>query len=127
VASLFINDTWSAGRMTINAGVRYDRYSGWLPEQQQLAATVGPASVDARTFPEVDMYTWNLFAPRVGVVYDLAGDGRTVLKATTGSTGTTRARRRRVRRTRTRRRSSRRSRGTTSTATAGGSRVSRAT
>jgi hypothetical protein len=84
VASLFINDTWAAGRMTINAGVRYDRYKGWLPEQQQLAFTIGPASVDSRTFAESDLYSWNLFAPRVGVVYDLAGDGRTVLKGNYG-------------------------------------------
>ncbi|MDP1570917.1 MAG: hypothetical protein Q8L86_13050, partial [Vicinamibacterales bacterium] len=84
VGSFFVNDTWNAGRMTVNAGVRFDRYSGWLPEQQQIAATVGPASVDARTFAEVDMYTWNLFAPRVGVVYDLAGDGKTVLKGNYG-------------------------------------------
>ena len=37
--SLFLNDTWSFGRMTINGGVRWDRYKGWLPEQQQLAST----------------------------------------------------------------------------------------
>ncbi|MDP1569384.1 MAG: hypothetical protein Q8L86_05215, partial [Vicinamibacterales bacterium] len=84
VGSFFVNDTWNAGRMTVNAGVRFDRYSSWLPEQQQIAATVGPASVDAGTFPEVDMFTWNLFAPRVGVVYDLAGDGKTVLKGNYG-------------------------------------------
>ena len=29
----FVNDTWAVGRMTINAGLRYDRYNGWLPEQ----------------------------------------------------------------------------------------------
>ena len=37
----FVNDTWSAGRVTASGGVRYDRYHGWLPEQEQLAATVG--------------------------------------------------------------------------------------
>ena len=84
VASLFLNDTWAAGRMTLNVGARYDRYSGWLPEQQQLGATTGPVSVEALTFPQVDQFTWNLFAPRVGFVYDLAGDGRTVVKANYG-------------------------------------------
>jgi hypothetical protein len=84
VASIFLNDTWAAGRMTLNAGVRYDRYSGWLPEQEQLGATVGPVTVDARTFPETSMYTWNLLAPRVGLVFDLAGDGRTVIKGNYG-------------------------------------------
>ena len=84
VASIFLNDTWAAGRMTVNGGIRYDRYSGWLPEQEQLGATVGPITVDARTFPETSLFTWNLVAPRVGVVFDLAGDGRTVIKGNYG-------------------------------------------
>ncbi|MGE0043936.1 MAG: carboxypeptidase regulatory-like domain-containing protein [Vicinamibacterales bacterium] len=84
VGSFFLNDTWAAGRMTLNAGVRYDRYHSYLPEQQQLAATVGPVTVDALTFPETEMFTWNGFAPRVGFVYDLSGDGRTVIKANYG-------------------------------------------
>jgi hypothetical protein len=84
--SLFLNDTWSVGRFTLNGGVRWDRYSGWLPEQQQLASTIGPAAIhlQAKTFPEADLFTWNLVAPRIGVVYDLRGDGRTVLKGNYG-------------------------------------------
>jgi hypothetical protein len=81
---LFVNDTWAIGKATVNAGVRYDRYTGWLPEQEQIGATVGRAHVDALTFPERTLYTWNLFAPRVGVVFDLSGDGKTVLKANYG-------------------------------------------
>jgi hypothetical protein len=80
----FINDTWAVGRATLNVGVRYDRYHGWLPEQEQLAATVGPASVPAATFPETHFYTWNQVAPRVGFIYDLDADGRTVIKANYG-------------------------------------------
>jgi hypothetical protein len=82
--SVFLNDTWSFRRVTVNAGVRWDRYSGWLPEQNQLAATVGPISVQAKTFPEQDLFTWNVVAPRVGVVYDLRGDGKTVVKGNYG-------------------------------------------
>jgi hypothetical protein len=84
VGSFFLNDTWNTGRLTMNAGVRYDRYSGWLPEQEQLPFSLGPASVSALTFEERDLYTWNLFAPRVGMVFDLTGDGRTVLKGNYG-------------------------------------------
>ena len=80
VSSFFFNDTWSYNRLTLNGGVRFDQYHGWLPEQQQLAASVGPVSVPAATFAEVDQYTWNLFAPRIGAIYDLSGDGRTVVK-----------------------------------------------
>jgi hypothetical protein len=84
VGSLFFNDTWAVGRATINAGVRYDRYHGWLPEQEQLAATVGPTSVPAAIFAEEHLYTWNQFAPRLGITYDLSGEGRTVIKANYG-------------------------------------------
>ncbi len=80
----FVNDTWNVGRLTMSGGLRYDRYHGWLPEQEQLAARVGPVSVPAEIFPETHFYTWNLFAPRLGVVYDLTGDGKTVLKGNYG-------------------------------------------
>jgi len=85
-SSFFVNDTWSLGRLTMNGGLRFDQYKGWLPEQNQLASNVGPAAIhlQAKTFPETDLYTWNLFAPRIGVVFDLSGDGRTVIKANYG-------------------------------------------
>jgi hypothetical protein len=84
VQSFFLNDTFNRGRFTVNGGFRYDRYSAFLPEQQQLAATVGPVSVGARTFAETQMFTWNGIAPRVGLVFDLSGDGRTVVKGNYG-------------------------------------------
>ena len=31
---VFLNDTWSMGRVTLNLGVRWDRYRGWMPEQR---------------------------------------------------------------------------------------------
>ncbi|MGE0815408.1 MAG: carboxypeptidase regulatory-like domain-containing protein [Vicinamibacterales bacterium] len=84
VRSAFINDTWNNGRLTVNAGVRFDHYNAFLPAQEQLAATVGPVSVAAKSFAKQDMFTWNGVAPRVGVIFDLAGDGQTVLKANYG-------------------------------------------
>jgi hypothetical protein len=82
--SAFLNDTWSVGRTTMNLGVRWDRYNGWNPEQESVGATVGRAVAVAQTFPETQLYTWNLFAPRAGVIFDLSGDGRTVLKGNYG-------------------------------------------
>ena len=82
---LFINDTWATGRSTINLGLRYDRYHGWLPEQQVIGATVGPVTVVGSTQAERSLYTMsNLFAPRLGYVYDLSGNGKTVIKANYG-------------------------------------------
>ena len=40
--------------------------------------------MQAKTFPEQDLFTWNVVAPRIGVVYDLRGDGKTVLKGNYG-------------------------------------------
>jgi hypothetical protein len=91
---LFLNDTWSMGRATVNAGVRYDRYHGWLPEQEQLAGSLSEwapqfpalaALVTPKTFPETHFYTWNQIAPRVGMTFDLSGDGKTVLKGNRSS------------------------------------------
>ena len=89
----FMTDTWSLGRATINAGLRYDRYRGWLPEQEQLAGS-GAAwasrfpslanQVTAKTFAAREFYTWNQVAPRIGMVFDLTGDGKTVLKGNYG-------------------------------------------
>jgi hypothetical protein len=84
VGAMFFNDTISLGRMTLNAGARFDRYAGWLPEQEQLAFSLGPAVLAAKTFPETDLYAWNLFAPRVGMIFDVSGDGRTVVKGNYG-------------------------------------------
>ena len=79
-AALFLSDAWAVGRFTVNGGVRWDYYKGWLPEQIQLGQAVGPVTVAAGTFAQRDLYTWNVVAPRIGVVFDLSGDGRTVLK-----------------------------------------------
>jgi hypothetical protein len=84
VIGLFVNDTWNVGRLTMNLGVRYDSYKGWLPEQSQLGGTNGPFTLAAQSFPETDQFTWNSFAPRVGLIYDFSGEGRSVLKANYG-------------------------------------------
>jgi hypothetical protein len=81
----FVNDTWATGRSTINLGLRFDRYHGWLPEQEVLGATVGPVTVAGSTQAKTALYTMsNLWAPRLGYVYDLTGNGKTVLKANYG-------------------------------------------
>lgn len=81
---VFINDTWAMGRVTLNIGARWDRYKGWMPEQRQLAYTNGPVSVPEQVFAARDFYTWNSFGPRIGLTYDIAGDGKTVIKASYG-------------------------------------------
>ncbi|MGE3274828.1 MAG: carboxypeptidase regulatory-like domain-containing protein [Vicinamibacterales bacterium] len=83
-SNLFISDAFSRGRMTLNLGVRYDHYKSWIPAQQQIASTTAGFSLPAATFPEQTFFTWNSVVPRVGLTYDLRGDGRSVVKANYG-------------------------------------------
>jgi hypothetical protein len=75
---LYAQDKWTVNKATLNLGVRYDYQSGYFP-----ALHLGPAYfVPTRdlTFPETDSIKWKDLSPRLGVAYDLFGNGRTALK-----------------------------------------------
>jgi Carboxypeptidase regulatory-like domain len=80
--SLFVTDTWTIDRLTLNVGVRFDRYRVWLPEQGTPVSRFNPVALDFAQVSEV--VAFNHFVPRFGATYDLMGDGRTVLKGNWG-------------------------------------------
>ena len=76
--AVFAQDRWTVGRATINLGVRMDGVKAYLPEQSSPAGTW----VGERSFPERDVFEFSAnVAPRLGITYDLLGNGRTALKA----------------------------------------------
>ena len=81
--SWFVNDMVNlTHRLTLNAGIRFDRYSSWLPAQGNPGT--GPYSVQ-NIFPENrDFPVYNAWSPRLSLIYDLTGNGRTALKASYG-------------------------------------------
>lgn len=79
--SLFVTDTWRVDRLTLNLGVRYDRYNAGLPEQS-LPAGRFTGAVDYPARP--GLVKFNHIVPRIGATYDIQGDGRTVVKANYG-------------------------------------------
>jgi hypothetical protein len=81
---LYIQDTFQRGRLTLNLGLRFDRYVGFKPEQE--GPPVGKFNTVQLHFPAVDnVVTFNSPAPRIGIVYDLTGAGKTVLKFNYGT------------------------------------------
>jgi hypothetical protein len=97
--SVWFNDSWRySQRITINIGLRLERYRDGWPEQKvtpnghpalrnwpvdyrpeeraRYLEFIAPRTVEARTVSES-----TTLSPRVGVAVDLTGDNRTVLKA----------------------------------------------
>ncbi|MFQ6069153.1 MAG: carboxypeptidase regulatory-like domain-containing protein [Candidatus Aminicenantales bacterium] len=99
-----------AERLTLNIGVRFDRSWGWKPAVTKaqagnpLAYYIGETYVRPYTaalypdrypnginpFAEMsteewkDIMVWNSLSPRIGLTFDVFGDGRTALKASFG-------------------------------------------
>ena len=74
----FGQDQWSAGRLTLNLGVRLDGAESNLPAQSSAAGRW----VGERSFPKTQVFDFPLnVAPRLGASYDLFGTGRTAVKA----------------------------------------------
>jgi len=79
--ALFAEDQWNIRRYTLNVGLRYDAMTGTVPAQH---LTAGPW-VPARDFAGVDKApSWKDVNPRLGLAYDLRGDGKTAVKAALG-------------------------------------------
>ena len=84
--SAYIDDIITSGRFTLKLGLRWDRYHGWLPEQNSpdgrwcTAANGCPRDFAART----GLLDLSSFAPRVGIVVGLEEGGQSALKASWG-------------------------------------------
>ncbi|HMF95520.1 MAG TPA: carboxypeptidase regulatory-like domain-containing protein [Vicinamibacterales bacterium] len=74
---LFIQDSWTLKRLTINPGLRWEYFNSAIEAKAVEAGRFAPA----RSFGETeDVPNWRDFAPRLGVVYDLTGDAKTAVK-----------------------------------------------
>jgi hypothetical protein len=78
---VFAQDQWTVKHLTMNLGVRLDYDNSRIPAQTYPATPLSPT----RSFPAVnDAPNWWDVNPRVGLAYDLFGNGKTALKFTVG-------------------------------------------
>ena len=80
----FVQDNWSITRnLNLSLGLRFEYNSVVYPAQN---TTEGPIEFLGKTYnrsiPEAKaMFKWTNLAPRVGLIYDLFSDGKTLFKA----------------------------------------------
>jgi hypothetical protein len=81
-ASGFVADTISFDRITINAGLRWDRQASSVNPYAQAGNTLLPGLLPDLTGQGAeDAIVWNSLSPRVGVSYVLTDSRKTVLRA----------------------------------------------
>ena len=78
---IYAQDQWVLDRLTLNMGVRFDYFKGSVPEQTVSSGLF----VGERRYQKIDnVPNWTDIDPRLGVSYDLFGDGRTAIKGAFG-------------------------------------------
>jgi hypothetical protein len=102
--SLYAQDTYSIGRLTAIAGVRWERVEGYIPAQVRPSSRFFPTGmvinglnvalntggtltqyVVPDSFDEVhNAPLWKNWAPRFAGTYDVKGDGKTLIRTSWG-------------------------------------------
>jgi Carboxypeptidase regulatory-like domain len=80
--ALYAQEQWTQGRMTLQGALRFDHAWSYFPQQQ-----IGPSNYlpFPTLFPVQDGITgYKDITPRLGLAYDVFGDGRTALKVNMG-------------------------------------------
>jgi hypothetical protein len=80
-AALYVQDQWTLRKLTVSAAVRYDHSSSFFPQQQvgPNPFVLVPIVLEAR-----DGTAYHDITPRVGVTYDVFGNGKTAVKLNVG-------------------------------------------
>jgi len=80
-ASLYVQDQWTRDRLTLQGALRWDHPWSWFPDQTIPQSRFFPGA----SFAKTDGVTgYNDVTPRMGLAYDVFGNGKTAFKANLG-------------------------------------------
>ena len=78
---IFAQDQYTRGRMTLSGAVRWDRASSYAPVEGNGVSRTSFLNPTVITFEKTEgVNAYNDISPRIGVGYDVFGNGRTALK-----------------------------------------------
>jgi hypothetical protein len=75
----YIQDGWVRDRWRFNLGLRFDQQQSFLPEETAPQSRFFPDPV--KQLETDDLISWNNLSPRLGVIYDVTGSSKTLVKA----------------------------------------------
>ncbi len=83
--ALYVQDTWTLGRLTVQGALRYDRASSFSPGEHNGTTATSRFNAQPIAFDRTDsVNAYNDISPRFGMAYDLFGNGKTALKFNLG-------------------------------------------
>jgi hypothetical protein len=83
--AIYAQDQWTHGRVTLQGAVRYDRVTSWAPAEGNGTSQTSIFNPQPITFDRtVSVRGYNDINPRMGLAYDVFGNGRTAVKVNVG-------------------------------------------